>query len=234
VAVCDPSEATIRIAVRPSDERALFDAAHLFFSVSLLELLKRRGRFALHAAAVATAGRGVLIAGAAGAGKTTLSLAAARAGWDFMGDDVALIKAAQDGALTLVGFPDQLDLVPDAARFFADLAPTFAGRGPGVGGKHSLRPRDVVRRVVWSATPALLIYPRIVSHGPPTVRPLTADDALVALVPNVIRTQPAASQRHLDALAALARASPAFALEFSDPLAVPPILHERLAAMARS
>jgi hypothetical protein len=231
VAVCNPADASIRIAVEPTDARALFNAAHLFSSLSLLELLKRRDRFAVHAAAVASAGRAVLIAGPAGAGKTTLSVAAARAGWDFMGDDVALIRVAPGGGLTVIGFPDEIDLVPDAVRFFPELAPMFAGRGPGLAGKHALQP-TAVGRVSWSASPALLVFPRIVAQGEPTFRRLSADEALLALVPNVIRTQPAATQRHLDALGHLARTCAAFDLQFSDPHSVPPVLRERLAAVA--
>jgi hypothetical protein len=46
---------------------------------------------AVHAAAIAWAGRGVLLVGAGRAGKTSLSLAGMAAGWRFAGDDYVLV-----------------------------------------------------------------------------------------------------------------------------------------------
>ena len=47
----------------------------------------------LHAAAVSLGGRGVLFLGVGGRGKTTTSLACARAGFSFMGDDLCTVEA---------------------------------------------------------------------------------------------------------------------------------------------
>src|SRR5262249_49065941 len=55
--------------------------------------LAGRGLQVLHAAAVAFAGRGVLLVGPGGAGKTTAALACALAGGDFLGDDLCAVEA---------------------------------------------------------------------------------------------------------------------------------------------
>jgi hypothetical protein len=78
--------------------------------------------------------------------------------------------------------------------------------------------------------PVLLVLPRIVDHGPASLRRLTTDEALLALVPNIVRTERAASQCHFDALGDLVRSTIAFALEFADPLAAPALLREALEA----
>ena len=44
------------------------------------------------------------------------------------------------------------------------------------------------------------------------MEPLERDEALLELAPNVLLTDPASSQRHLDALGALVRASRCFRL----------------------
>jgi hypothetical protein len=49
------------------------------------------GLLPVHAAAVAFDGRGILIAGRGGMGKTSLALACAEAGWRYVGDDFVLI-----------------------------------------------------------------------------------------------------------------------------------------------
>lgn len=48
--------------------------------------------YTVHASAVAVAGRAVLLLGDSGAGKTTMSLALARQGLQFMGDDLVIVE----------------------------------------------------------------------------------------------------------------------------------------------
>ena len=52
----------------------------------------------MHVGAVAFAGRGVLLVGLGGAGKTTSTLACALAGADFLGDDVCVVEVGADPA----------------------------------------------------------------------------------------------------------------------------------------
>jgi len=61
--------------------------------LALLQLaMAERGRYTVHAGCVAREGRALLLLGESGAGKTTLSLALARRGWDFMGDDIVMVE----------------------------------------------------------------------------------------------------------------------------------------------
>jgi len=231
-ASCDPSDGSIRIAVDPADPRARFVASHLFFSILLLELLKRRGRFAVHAAAVGLDGRAALLAGPAGSGKSTLAFACARAGLAFLGDDVSLLKWSGD-RLRVLAFPDAIELARDSTRFFPDLADLFRDRDIGASPKRPFHPLDRGPvELAWEAEPAVLLFPAIRAEDPVRLSELSADGALLRLVPNVVRTDQGASQAHLDALAALARTVPAYELEFSDPLAVPAAIHDLLVQLA--
>ncbi len=47
----------------------------------------------IHAASVALNGRGVLIAGLSGAGKSSIAMTCALRGWDYLGDDAVLVRA---------------------------------------------------------------------------------------------------------------------------------------------
>ena len=53
---------------------------------------QRKGYTFLHSAAIGTKGNGVLISGAGGSGKSTLSMTALLAGMDFLSDDYLLVK----------------------------------------------------------------------------------------------------------------------------------------------
>lgn len=218
---CDPASASARILVREDDARAVHLASHLFFSLCLLELLRARGRYSVHAACVALEGRAVLLAGPSGAGKSTLSLACARAGWSFLGDDVVLVSAGGKSDLVVRAFPDEIDLTEESLRFFPDLG------SPALGGKtwekRHIPPDDIAwLRIASQARPAALVFPE---RGPVArLLPIGPDQALIELVPNVVRTDTRVAQRHLDALGALARVVPAFRLEIADPFAAPALL----------
>ena len=53
---------------------------------------QRKGYTFLHSAAIGTKGKGVLISGAGGSGKSTLSMSALLTGMDFLSDDYLLVK----------------------------------------------------------------------------------------------------------------------------------------------
>jgi hypothetical protein len=83
----------------------------------------------VHAACVARAGFGVLLAGASGAGKSSLALACARAGWTFLSDDASFVERGGDG-LTLIGKPYQIRFRESAAELFPELRERLAHLRP--------------------------------------------------------------------------------------------------------
>lgn len=200
----------IRYATGADDELAL--AAHPLLTLPLLELFKRRGRYSLHAACVADGGRGVLLAGESGAGKTTLTVALVLAGATFLSDDMVFLDAAGE-TVRVLGLPDELDLTDETVQLFEPLhhlfgRPTWGGRP-----KHQIRAEDALRvPVALDSDPAVLFFPSVGSGVRTTVEPLPAADALVELVPNVLLTQATSSQCHLDALARLVTDVPAHRL----------------------
>lgn len=84
----------------------------------------------VHGAFVSRNGTGVLLCGAAGSGKSTLSLACARAGWTFLSDDTSyLLRRSKAGQENLVlGKPHELRIREDVA----DLFPELSGQEPAV------------------------------------------------------------------------------------------------------
>ena len=90
---CAPSD-----AADPAWRRLLLDTALVSASLA-------RGREALHAACVVSAGVAVAIAGPSEAGKTTLMAELMRAGADFLADDVVALADGELGVLALPGPP---------------------------------------------------------------------------------------------------------------------------------
>ena len=80
-------------------------------------------RFAtpIHAACVAINGRGVLLCGDSGAGKSSLSYACARAGWQFVSDDCSYLLHNEPGR-NVLGDCHRLRFRPSAAELFSEIA----------------------------------------------------------------------------------------------------------------
>jgi len=97
-------------------------AGHPLFTIALVELLKRRGRYSLHAACAAVDGHGIVLAGASEAGKSTLAIALALAGMQFVSDDTVFLSSAA-GGVEVLGFPDEVDMTPRTVAMFPALAP---------------------------------------------------------------------------------------------------------------
>jgi hypothetical protein len=183
----------------------LYLATHPLLTISLMELLERRGRYSLHAACLARDGRGVVLAGPTGAGKSTLAIALARAGLDFLADDVVFLDHSRAGDVRVLGFADALGVTEASAALFGEL-----GRALGlplVDGfpKRLVRIEDALRGapLLMSCRPQALVFPTVTPGEPSTLTALDPREAWLRLVPDVLLTEPAGTQSHLAALAAL-------------------------------
>jgi hypothetical protein len=75
----------------------------------------------IHAACVALNGCGVLLCGDSGAGKTSLSYACARAGWQFVADDTSYLLHSET-TRRVIGNCHQVRFRPSAAELFPEVA----------------------------------------------------------------------------------------------------------------
>ncbi|HEY1493512.1 MAG TPA: hypothetical protein VGF49_03180 [Candidatus Solibacter sp.] len=98
-------------------------------------LLTQRYVLSLHAACIARDGEGILICGKSAAGKSTLSFAAARAGFTYLADDCTwlLLNSADPIA---IGKPHQVRFRQDAVQHFPEVTGYLASLRPN--GKRSI------------------------------------------------------------------------------------------------
>jgi len=106
-------------------------------------------RLHLHAGLVSRSGRGLLIGGHAGCGKSTLVAQLIRAGFDYHTDE----RVAVDDALLLGPLPKPLSVVAGSFPVLADFDPTATGHG-------------VTSPRLWHV-PASVIRPGAVRMSPP-------------------------------------------------------------------
>jgi hypothetical protein len=103
----------------------------------------------VHAGCVALGGRGVLLCGDSGVGKSSLSYACARAGWTFVTDDMTLLLNDGDDR-EVTGDCTRVRLRPTAAELFPEINGLKVA--PRAAGKPSIEMRTAEMPHVISAT----------------------------------------------------------------------------------
>ena len=212
--LCEPGSGRARASAAGMEEEDLWSLSHPLFTLPLVELLKRRGLYGLHAGGVCKGGKALLLPGTSGAGKSTLTLALARAGFGLLGDDTLFLARRPGGeGPRVLAFPDEFDLTEQTVSLFPDLAPDLGGPRPAGWRKRQLRVERVYGTpVVWECAPAVLVFPRVAGARHSELEPMSPGEALLELAPNVLLTEPRSSQAHLDALAELVAASDCYRL----------------------
>lgn len=203
----------------------LLDAVALVVARAILE--RRRGRFHVHGGLVvddgdSRLGRGTLIAGPGGVGKTTTTLALMAAGARLAGDDVAFIQVLHDvvqDVVHVVALRRPLHVGAATAAMFAGLLPAPRPNESSLMGKRVV---DVAVEAGGAGAGALsdadsstqgvpvvrLVFPSIAAVATTTARRLSAAEVLPRLLEASAMVgwrHVAGAQAHLDALGCLAR-----------------------------
>lgn len=202
--LCDARQGRVQVSYVAAAHENVWLLACPLFTIPLIELLKRRQRYSLHAAGVSLNGAGLLMPGTSGAGKTTLTLALLRAGWDILSDDMLFLATGSNG-IEVLAFPDVIDATDATVQFFPELADRVQQPNKGLGwAKHQLWFESVYgSRIAWSCTPSVLVFPTVAQTATSCLTPMAQNEALFELAPNVLLTDAVSSQQHLDQLAAL-------------------------------
>lgn len=214
-----------RVSALQSEAGNLWLVSHPLFTLPLLELLKRRERYSLHAGGLCVNGRGLLLPGASGAGKSTLTLALLRSGFGFMSDDTVFLSQHQDG-LRVFAFPEDIDITDKTAVMFPELdREEERTRIAGAVKWQISAPAVYGVDYVPACSPTVLVFPEVANRPRSVLEPLDPGAALLELVPNVLLTDPESSQQHLNILGRLVETCDCYRLRTGTDLeAVPELL----------
>jgi hypothetical protein len=206
-ALCFPTEGRCTVYLLEPSIDQLWTAAHPLLTLALLEMLKRRGIFFIHAASLSAEGRCVLFSGTSGSGKSTLTIALLRAGFGFMGDDLSLLDTRT--AFSVLAFLEPISVTDQTLQFFPEILDCIdTSRSSGYP-KYEIRSESVsAQPVCWTSEPAALVFLQIGNADMSALTGISSDEALFRLAPNLLLTHKDATQAHLDALTALVKRVP--------------------------
>lgn len=166
-----PMRRWVRPSIFITGDHGLADAAPMSLAHGLLAAemgmnlqmaLGWRRHLLLHASSVEKDGRALVMTGESGSGKSTLAAQLGERGWRLMGDEFALLDLVTG---QIFPFPRLVSLKNRAIDVIASEAPA-ARMGPLLAAtakgdiRHLVPREDAVRRMVQSAAPALLLFPR--------------------------------------------------------------------------
>jgi hypothetical protein len=222
------SEGGSRVEVDVAEEslRDGYLFAHVLLFISIVLALRSRGLFHLHAGSLVTpGGDGLLVAGHAGSGKSTLTVALLEAGCGHLGDDAVFLEAAGEGVRVLA-MPRPFHVAPGTAAAFPRVAALLTDHLPA-GEKRRLDPRAAWpgREREAMDAPRVLLFPRITGAAETVVERVSSAEALGELVESstlvVVDGLPRRDE-HLDVLRRIADGGAAFAVGLGrDLLAAP-------------
>ncbi len=155
-----------------------------YFHFVLTELLKRQGLYTLHATAMEKGGRGVLIPGYSGRGKTTACISLLRSGYRCLSDDHPLMRI-DEGRIRLLGFPEKVDVTDQSRDFFPELGGLSPGKlHQGLIKKYFYIEDVYPGGVAFSCEPRVLILPQIAEEPTSHLEPISKRQAFEEILPH--------------------------------------------------
>ncbi|MEM1127205.1 MAG: hypothetical protein AAGI71_11185 [Bacteroidota bacterium] len=190
----------------PRHEAAI---AFYLIIITLVILVRYRGWYALHAAALEHDGVGVLLSAVSGSGKTTTTLNLIRAGWRYATDDTVLMRPTEGGLVEVISYRKAFSLTDETLALFPELSGRSWPRPPG------LRPKWRVSveagfpgQFVPHLIPRFVVVPTIEPEAPSRVEPMPSREALLYLISQTglqLTPDRALNARHMEAMGVLVR-----------------------------
>ena len=185
------------------------------FHLALIELLRRRGLYTIHATALEKHGRGVLIPGTSGRGKTTAFISLLRSGYRYLSDDHPLIRDAGTH-VDVLPFPIKINVTDATVDFFPELrrAPESVLR-PGTPKRAFYAEEMYPTSVGDSCQAAIVLFPHVVDAPHSHLELLPKSRALEVLLPQALLVyDPEVARREFQVLAKLVQQVDCYRLHF--------------------
>jgi hypothetical protein len=209
------------------------EAMHLdirmsFLHFALVELLKQHGLYTIHAAAMEKGGRGVLISGASGRGKTTCCVSLLRAGYRCLSDDHPLLRETESG-FEVLSFPVKIDVTEQTVQFFEELRQANGKLHSGVRKQYFYVEELFSDAEADSCHPAAILFPRVVDAPTSRLEPLPKGRALEELMrQGMLVLDREVARRQFHSFSRLIAQTPCYRLHFGEDFLALPDLVGRL------
>lgn len=170
----------------------------------------------LHAACVSKDGRGVILCGVSGAGKSSLAFACALQGWKFLTDDVVYLKRGLQEPIAF-GKPTFIRFVPSAKSLFPALR--HLPEVPGPDGEWMLELETSSSNLVQTsekASIAAVVFLDRVEGAPAAVHAISPDEANQLLLSEIPTFGDEVYARFQESLAILIRQAQVMRITYWD------------------
>lgn len=152
-----------------------------FFHSALIELLKWKGFYTLHATALEKDGLGVLIPGDSGRGKTTTFLSLLRSGYRCLSDDHPFIHENGQG-VEVLAFPVKVDVTDNTISLFPELRDAGALLHHGIAKRYFYVEDLYPGSTGHSCIPKVLLFPHVVDRSTSWLESIPKSQALEELL----------------------------------------------------
>jgi len=169
----------------------------------------------IHAAALERNGRGVMIPGLSGSGKTTCCISLIRAGYRCLSDDKPFLRG-NGSRIELLAFPERIDVTERTISFFPELGAAFQGDLTTGHRKKQFHPEALYPgSTAETGQPDLILFPQISGESKSRLEKLSKIRALETLLPHtLVVLDPELSERRFDLLARLVEGAECYTLHF--------------------
>ncbi|MEK9139903.1 MAG: hypothetical protein AAB308_02510, partial [Nitrospirota bacterium] len=185
------------------------------FHLALIELLRRQGLYTIHATALEKNGRGILIPGNSGRGKTTSFISLLRSGYRYLSDDHPLLRDAGTH-VDLLPFPIKVNVTEDTVAFFPELreAPDDLLH-PGFPKRAFYAEQLYPTSIGECCRPTIVLFPHVIDASHSHLEPLPKSRALEMLLPQALLVYDAeVARREFQALVKVVQQVECYRLHF--------------------
>jgi|GEM_PF-449128 len=185
------------------------------FTLAFSEMLRARGAFLMHAAAVAAEGKGVIIPAYTGSGKTTLALALCKGGFSFLSDDRSILRL-DEGGIQILAFPEGVDVTEQTISFFPELNNLTPDSFTAGLRKKKFWIEDLYPgRIVNRCDPRLLLFPTVTKAKKSFLEPLSKIEAIGEMLPHsLVVIGKDTAEKHFQALCQLVESADCYRIHF--------------------
>lgn len=185
------------------------------FHLALIELLRQRELYTIHATALEKHNRGILIPGSSGRGKTTSFIALLRSGYRYLSDDHPLFRDVGTH-VEVLPFPTKVNVTEATMAFFPELLSAPGHIFHSGSAKRSFHAEDLYPASIGgSCRPAVMLFPHVVDARHSHLEPLPKSRALEVLLPQALLVyDPEVARREFQVLAKLVQQVDCYRLHF--------------------